>query len=105
MSSTATALSGSYDYLLVALSVVIAILAAYAALDFAGRVTAAQGSLRLIRLIGGARFDGRGHLVHALRRDARVSAADSGAVRLADGAAVIARRHSRLGGGVVCRES
>lgn len=54
MSSSATALSGSYDYLLVALSIVIAILAAYAALDFAGRVTAAKGSQRLIRLTGGA---------------------------------------------------
>jgi NO-binding membrane sensor protein with MHYT domain/signal transduction histidine kinase len=54
MSSSVTALSGSYDYLLVALSIVIAILASYAALDFAGRVTAARGSLRLLRLSGGA---------------------------------------------------
>ncbi len=54
MSSSATALSGSYDYLLVALSIVIAILASYAALDFAGRVTAARGSMRLLRLTGGA---------------------------------------------------
>ncbi|MBL8266187.1 MHYT domain-containing protein [Steroidobacter sp.] len=54
MSSSATALSGSYDYLLVALSIIIAILAAYAALDFAGRVTAARGAQRLIRLTGGA---------------------------------------------------
>jgi NO-binding membrane sensor protein with MHYT domain/signal transduction histidine kinase len=54
MSSSATALTGSYDYLLVALSVFIAILAAYAALDFAGRVTAARGSIRLLRLTGGA---------------------------------------------------
>jgi NO-binding membrane sensor protein with MHYT domain/signal transduction histidine kinase len=54
MSSPETALSGSYDYLLVALSIGIAILAAYAALDFAGRVTAARGSLRLLRLTGGA---------------------------------------------------
>jgi two-component system sensor histidine kinase/response regulator len=54
MSSPETALSGSYDYLLVAVSIGIAILAAYAALDFAGRVTAARGSLRLQRLGGGA---------------------------------------------------
>lgn len=54
MSSSVAALSGSYDYLLVALSIVIAILASYAALDFAGRVTAAQGSLRRLRLTGGA---------------------------------------------------
>jgi NO-binding membrane sensor protein with MHYT domain len=48
------ALSGSYDYRLVALSVVIATLAAYAALDLAGRVTAARGSIRLAWLTGGA---------------------------------------------------
>lgn len=60
MSSSAAALSGSYDYLLVALSIVIAILAAYAALDFAGRVTAARGSLRLLRLSGGAASMGTG---------------------------------------------
>jgi NO-binding membrane sensor protein with MHYT domain/signal transduction histidine kinase len=60
MSSSVTALSGSYDYLLVALSIVIAILASYAALDFAGRVTAAQGSLRLLRLTGGAVSMGMG---------------------------------------------
>lgn len=54
MSSSVTALSGSYDYLLVTLSVVIAILAAYAALDFAVRVTAARGPVRLLRLSGGA---------------------------------------------------
>ncbi len=54
MSSSVAALSGSYDYLLVTLSVVIAILAAYAALDFAGRVTAASGAARMLRLSGGA---------------------------------------------------
>lgn len=54
MSSSAAVLSGSYDYLLVALSVIIAILAAYAALDFAVRITAARGSTRLLRLAGGA---------------------------------------------------
>ena len=37
---------GSYDYRLVALSVVIAGLAAYAALDLAGRVTSARGAAR-----------------------------------------------------------
>ena len=36
---------GSYDYRLVALSVAIAIMASYAALDLAGRVTAARGGL------------------------------------------------------------
>ena len=33
-------LTGAYDYRLVAISVLIALLAAYAALDLAGRVTA-----------------------------------------------------------------
>lgn len=48
------ALTGSYDYRLVILSVLIAMLASYAALDLAGRVTAARGHLRLIWLCGGA---------------------------------------------------
>ena len=54
MSSSTAALSGSYDVLLVSLSVVIAILAAYAALDFAVRINAASGSMRMVRLVGGA---------------------------------------------------
>ena len=45
---------GSYDYRLVALSVVIAGLAAYAALDLAGRVTSARGAARRHWLAGGA---------------------------------------------------
>jgi two-component system, sensor histidine kinase and response regulator len=45
---------GSYDYRLVALSVVIAVFASYAALDLAGRVTAARGRVRMIWLSGGA---------------------------------------------------
>src|SRR5437588_208180 len=47
-------LVGSYDYRLVALSVVIAIVAAYAALDFAARVTSARGTVRFLWLTGGA---------------------------------------------------
>jgi two-component system, sensor histidine kinase and response regulator len=43
----------SYNYYLVALSVVISTLASYAALDLAGRVTAAQGRVRLTWLAGG----------------------------------------------------
>jgi two-component system, sensor histidine kinase and response regulator len=45
---------GSYDYRLVALSVFIAILASYAALDLSGRVTSAHGRSRLFWLSGGA---------------------------------------------------
>src|SRR6204780_1122671 len=56
----AAALDGSYDYRLVALSVIIAMLASYAALDLAGRVTAARGRARLIWLLGGASAMGLG---------------------------------------------
>lgn len=55
-----TALVGSYDYRLVALSVLIAMIASYAALDLGGRVTASRGSLRSIWLMGGAAAMGMG---------------------------------------------
>jgi NO-binding membrane sensor protein with MHYT domain len=51
---------GSYSQRLVALSVVIAIFASYAALDLAGRVTAARGLVRAIWLMGGASAMGLG---------------------------------------------
>ncbi|HMC62581.1 MAG TPA: MHYT domain-containing protein, partial [Candidatus Solibacter sp.] len=54
------AMTGSYDYRLVALSVLLAIFASYAALDLAGRVTAAQGRTRLFWLAGGATAMGMG---------------------------------------------
>src|ERR1700682_2421801 len=54
------ALVGSYDYRLVTLSVVIAIFASYAAIDLAGRTTAASGRVRLAWLIGGATAMGVG---------------------------------------------
>jgi two-component system, sensor histidine kinase and response regulator len=47
-------LDSTYDYRLVALSVVIAILASYAALDLAGLVTATRNKTRLAWLFGGA---------------------------------------------------
>jgi two-component system, sensor histidine kinase and response regulator len=47
-------LLGSYDHSLVALSVFIAILAAYAALDLAGRVSSSEGGARFLWLTGGA---------------------------------------------------
>ena len=55
-----SALAGWYDLPLVALSVVIAICAAYAALDLAGRVTAARGYARHVWLGGGASAMGLG---------------------------------------------
>src|ERR1700722_630716 len=53
-------LRGLFDYRLVALSVFIATLASYAALDLAGRVTAAQGRVRFTWLTGGASAMGLG---------------------------------------------
>lgn len=55
-----TALVGTYDHGLVALSVLIAIVASYAALDLGGRVTAAQGRLKRIWLAGGSATMGLG---------------------------------------------
>jgi PAS domain S-box-containing protein len=52
--------TGSYNYALVALSVLIAIFASYAALDLAGRVTAARGWIRAVWLLGGAGAMGTG---------------------------------------------
>jgi PAS domain S-box-containing protein len=53
-------LIGSYNYVLVALSVFIAMFASYAALDLAGRVTAAGGWTRVVWLLGGASAMGTG---------------------------------------------
>ncbi len=53
-------MTGSYDYRLVALSVAFALLAAYAAIDLAGRVTATRGWLKGLWLAGGATAMGLG---------------------------------------------
>src|SRR5256886_1826889 len=53
-------LIGSYNYALVALSVLIAMFASYAALDLAGRVTASSGWTRAVWLLGGAGAMGTG---------------------------------------------
>jgi PAS domain S-box-containing protein len=54
------AMASSYDYRLVVLSVFIAILASYAALDLSGRVTSARGGTRRLWLGGGAFAMGMG---------------------------------------------
>jgi two-component system, sensor histidine kinase and response regulator len=54
------AMVSSYDYRLVVLSVLIAMFASYAALDLAGRITAASGRTRLAWLLGGATAMGVG---------------------------------------------
>lgn len=53
-------LTGTYDYRLIALSVLISALASYAALDLGGRVTASRGSVRSLWLLGGAAAMGQG---------------------------------------------
>jgi diguanylate cyclase (GGDEF)-like protein/PAS domain S-box-containing protein len=55
-----TVLTGSYDYRLVALSIVLAVFASYAALDLAGRVTSAEGRARAVWLSAGAAAMGLG---------------------------------------------
>jgi PAS domain S-box-containing protein len=53
-------MTGSYDYRLVTLSVLMAVCAAYVALDLAGRTTASRGPVRLVWLAGGAAAMGLG---------------------------------------------
>ena len=53
-------MTSTLDYWMVALSVLIAIAASYAALDIAGRATAALGRMRTIWLVGGAASMGLG---------------------------------------------
>jgi two-component system sensor histidine kinase/response regulator len=58
MTPSGLVLVGSYDYRLVALSVLISILGAYAAHNLAERVTVAHGAGRLSWLLGGATASG-----------------------------------------------
>ena len=60
MTGSGPVITGSYDYRLVALSVLIAMLASYAALDLASRVTAARGRSRFTWLLVGATAMGIG---------------------------------------------
>jgi NO-binding membrane sensor protein with MHYT domain len=52
--SLATVMVGTYNHRLVVLSLIIAVLSSYAALDLAGRVTSARGRARYLWLSGGA---------------------------------------------------
>ena len=52
--------SGHHDPMLVALSITIALVAAYAALDMAGRITASRGRARHLWLTAGALVMGTG---------------------------------------------
>ena len=60
MRVVALMMTGSYDYRLVVLSVAFALLAAYAAIDLAGRVTATAGWAKALWLTGGATAMGLG---------------------------------------------
>ena len=60
VTSAASVIVGSYDYRVVALSVVIAVLASYASLDLAERLTAARGWASVAWLAGGASAQGIG---------------------------------------------
>jgi NO-binding membrane sensor protein with MHYT domain len=68
---------GIYDERLVALSVLIAIFASYAALDLTGRIVASHGGSRLAWLTGGAVAMGSGIWSMPLRRHARIPAAST----------------------------
>lgn len=50
----AVLLTGHYDHFLLALSILISVLAAYAALNLAGRVTMSRGGWRKSWLLGGS---------------------------------------------------
>jgi PAS domain S-box-containing protein len=60
MVSAEAFMAGSYNFTLVALSVLVAMSASYVALDFAERVTATKGSARMAWLWGGAAAMGTG---------------------------------------------
>jgi two-component system, sensor histidine kinase and response regulator len=60
MNSPEFAMTGFYDCRLVVVSVLIAMMASYAALDLAGRVTSARGVVRGVWLSGGAVAMGMG---------------------------------------------
>src|SRR6202158_6029537 len=90
-------LIGSYNYALVALSVLIAMFASYAALEGGSRVTAAGGWGRAGLVVGRGLRDGNRHLVHALHRNAGVRPAGSRRLPLADRSAVTVCGHSRFG--------
>ena len=94
----------TYNYWLVFVSLLVAILASYTALDLATRITASRG--RAARSLARRRrvLDGRRHLVDALRRHARVPPAHPDGLRRADHAALDADRDPRLGFRALHRE-
>jgi PAS domain S-box-containing protein len=55
-----SSIAGVYDFRLVALSLLVAVMAAYVALDLAGRITATRGRARFLWLLGGSGAMGLG---------------------------------------------
>ena len=60
MTSPGIVLAGSYDYRLVALSVLISVAACYATLNVERRIMASRGKMRFLWLAGGAGAMGTG---------------------------------------------
>jgi NO-binding membrane sensor protein with MHYT domain len=60
MQHTDVILMGTYEWRLVVLSYIVAVVASYTALDLAGRVTASRGRARRVWLFGGAFAMGAG---------------------------------------------
>jgi len=60
MSTLSSPLVGVYDYRVVTISLLLAVITSYAALDIAGRLSAARGLARLVWLTGGALAMGLG---------------------------------------------
>ena len=73
-------MDGYYDLNIVALSIAVAIIASYTALDMAGRVSASEFERKEIGDLAGCRrdVDGDRYLVDAFHRHAVVPSADKG---------------------------
>ncbi len=102
--TTTNLMVGSHDYRFVLLSIVISILAGYAARNLAERVRDSRGGAWLAWLVGGATADGHRHLVDALYGNARLQLADFGALRLAYRFFFAVVRHHRRRRGAHRRE-
>ena len=96
MISASAALTGSYDYSEVARSVLIAIVASYAALDLTGRVTAARGRVRLAWLSGGAIAMGIGIWAMHFKGMLALPPASARRISLADSSGVTPGGHPRV---------
>ena len=94
--STYAGLIRTYDYRLVALSVFVAILATYVALDLADQLILLNDRRSSWRLSDGSVVLGMGILGHALHWHGSRPSPDPGAVRLAHSSGFHRRRYSCL---------